>query len=350
MRTKTLDVAGGTRVGGVGGPPPVAVAMPISDIEARYGWAAGGWQDQLLRAADTGKTGKISAAQIDAYLANPADVKFLTSKVMDTLSNAVGAGKTIASLPSGWEQAVAKSADKDHNGTLTQVELSGYLQTVKTAATGTLWIPDQKAAELDSSVKDVTGEADLMKGNNIGGTTLQRGYMRIVESDAHRTANMVSYTLTAADQHQTLSGVQRKNNFHIDPQYAGSSKPTDYDHTEFDRGHQKPAEDSPNMEAMDETFLMTNMAPQTKVLNEQSWKYLEEATRELGLRDRRHRHDRDRQPVRRRHGQPAAGGPDQVDRRERPGARRRALALLQDGDPAEARRHEAVVRVHRAQP
>jgi endonuclease G len=120
-----------------------------------------------------------------------------------------------------------------------------------------------------------------MKGLNIGGTTLQREYMRIVENDAHRTANMVAYTLTAADQHQTPGGVARKNNFHIDPQYANSSKPADYDHTPYDRGHQKPAEDSPNMEAMDETFLMTNMAPQTKVLNEQSWKYLEEATREL---------------------------------------------------------------------
>ncbi len=262
---------------------PSAVAVKLSDLETKFGWTAGSWQDQLLRAADAGKTGSVSAQQISAYLENPTDAKFVTSTNMDKLIADVGASKSIASLPTGWEQTVAKAADQNKDGTLTAAELTGYLQTVKstTSSAGTLWLPDQKAAAFESTVKDLTGEADLMRGNNLVGTELPREYMRIIEDDPHRTANMVSYTLTASDQHQTLSNVSRKNNFHADPAYKNSSTPTDYDNSGFDRGHQKPAEDSPNMEAMNETFLMTNMAPQTKVLNEQSWKYLEEATREL---------------------------------------------------------------------
>jgi endonuclease G, mitochondrial len=263
-------------------PQPAAGAVSIADLEAKFGWKAGTWQDTLLHAADTAKTGKVTAAQIDAYLANPTDGKFLTSSSMDKVTGWVGGGKTVASAPGGWQATVAKAADTNKDGKLTPQELAGYLQLVKQANGGPVtWLPDQKAAAFESQVKDATGEADLMKGNNIGGSTLERQYMRIVEDDSHRTANMVSYTLTAADQHQTGTDVNRKNNFHADPQYKNSSVPNDYDNTGFDRGHQKPAEDSPTMEAMNETFLMTNMAPQTKVLNEQSWKYLEEATREL---------------------------------------------------------------------
>lgn len=58
--------------------------------------------------------------------------------------------------------------------------------------------------------------------------------------------------------------------------------PSDYDGTGYDRGHMAPADshrDSP--EELRETFLMTNMAPQSPQCNRGWWRSLEEHTREL---------------------------------------------------------------------
>jgi endonuclease G len=56
---------------------------------------------------------------------------------------------------------------------------------------------------------------------------------------------------------------------------------SDYDNTGFDRGHLKPAEDSPDQAAMDESHLMTNVAPEYPNFNRQTWRTLEQAINEL---------------------------------------------------------------------
>lgn len=293
--TSTIDIrrqSGTHAVGSAASTPPAAAPVDISALEQKFGWQKAGWQDQLLRAADkaTGKAdGKVSCSEIDAYLANPTDTKFLTSTDMAKQVNQLAAkGGTLGtrSFGSSWENSVAYRADKAGNsdGKVTTAELNSYLDLVKHSPVGnalTLWMPDQKAAMFDSAVADLTNEADGLKVTGMGGDVLERQYLRAYEDPNHRTANAVSYELSAADIQMTPADVKRQNNFHADPAYANSATPQDYTNSGYDRGHQKPAEDSPSMEAMDESFLMTNMAPQAGKLNQQSWRYLEQATHEL---------------------------------------------------------------------
>ena len=54
----------------------------------------------------------------------------------------------------------------------------------------------------------------------------------------------------------------------------------DYTRSGFDRGHMCPAADrSSSRQAMDETFIMTNVTPQAPALNRGAWKRLEDGAR-----------------------------------------------------------------------
>src|SRR6185295_13875131 len=111
---------------------------------------------------------------------------------------------------------------------------------------------------------------------------LSKNYMRISEDTQKRVPQWVSYSLTAADIAERPAGVQRKDNFKADPELgANGSQLNDYKGSGFDRGHQRPAADSVNQEAMDESFLLSNMAPQEGALNQRAWALLEQATNEL---------------------------------------------------------------------
>lgn len=58
--------------------------------------------------------------------------------------------------------------------------------------------------------------------------------------------------------------------------------PSDYTGSGYDRGHMLPSKDrSDTEEANRVTFFMSNMQPQTPNLNQKTWKYLEDYTREL---------------------------------------------------------------------
>ncbi|HWA04681.1 MAG TPA: DNA/RNA non-specific endonuclease [Rhizomicrobium sp.] len=80
-----------------------------------------------------------------------------------------------------------------------------------------------------------------------------------------------------------LSGnASRKNNFHADSQVdaiiAGKGpQKSDYARSGYDQGHQAPAGDFKSSQAMtDESFLLTNMAPQVGIgFNRNIWKQLE---------------------------------------------------------------------------
>ena len=67
----------------------------------------------------------------------------------------------------------------------------------------------------------------------------------------------------------------------VDPAYPRSPQSTDYTRSGFDRGHQRPAEDSSDQTAMVESFLMTNIAPQQPKLNQLAWRLLEQGVNEL---------------------------------------------------------------------
>lgn len=76
--------------------------------------------------------------------------------------------------------------------------------------------------------------------------------------------------------------VKRKDRFRADPRLRGrKSTPEDYSRTGFDRGHQSPAANQKADAALnDETFYMSNMAPQVPDLNRGIWADLEQHVRD----------------------------------------------------------------------
>ncbi|HEY8210991.1 MAG TPA: proprotein convertase P-domain-containing protein, partial [Myxococcaceae bacterium] len=167
-------------------PKPAVEPVAISDVESRYGWSAGSWQDKLLQAADrkTGSPdGKVTVKELDEYLAAPDDLQFLSSGVMQQERAQVAAGpKQVADFTEGWQRNMAQAADGNHDGSLNSGELNSYLTKVKSAGTSatTQWMPDQKAAPFDSRIADFTKEADFLtpKGGLPNGTLLSKNYMR----------------------------------------------------------------------------------------------------------------------------------------------------------------------------
>lgn len=93
----------------------------------------------------------------------------------------------------------------------------------------------------------------------------------------------VSYVLTRERMQGT---VERCDHFEADPAVAGCAQPDDYVLSGYERGHMAPAHDMAWSEAsMRESFLMTNVCPQDKRLNEGGWAKLEEKVREWVQRD-----------------------------------------------------------------
>lgn len=95
--------------------------------------------------------------------------------------------------------------------------------------------------------------------------------------------NWVSWELTSDE---TSGEVSRTNKFSADPEIPESAETWDYNYSGYDRGHMAPAGDMRwNREAMEQTFLMTNICPQVKSLNAGSWKNLEEKCRQWAQAD-----------------------------------------------------------------
>jgi endonuclease G len=96
-------------------------------------------------------------------------------------------------------------------------------------------------------------------------------------------ANCAAYELVRNE----LSGtVERAGDFAQDYRVKGCPSSVDYAGSGMDRGHLVPAADlkwSP--EAMRQSFLMTNVCPMHKALNEGGWSKLEEKVREWTVRD-----------------------------------------------------------------
>jgi len=100
-------------------------------------------------------------------------------------------------------------------------------------------------------------------------------------NESHEQANWVFYKLTPEDVKCDVA--KRKNNFKQDTSVPTESATlNDYKGSGYDRGHLKPAGDAMcTQEAMDETFLMSNMAPQEASFNRGMWKTLEGYVRTL---------------------------------------------------------------------
>lgn len=113
------------------------------------------------------------------------------------------------------------------------------------------------------------------------GTTEQQiahtGYTTSYNKD-WRIPNWVAWELTKPE----ANGKGKRNGgFCPDPKVKGKSAETyDYSRSGYDRGHMAPAGDMKwSDQAMQESFYLSNICPQSKPLNNGLWKVLEERTR-----------------------------------------------------------------------
>lgn len=111
---------------------------------------------------------------------------------------------------------------------------------------------------------------------------LDHKYFEVHYIPDRKIAKYVKYTLTAANL-RSRSAV-RKNRFFLDPFLKARKIPgvaaNGYARTGYQRGHLAPAEDFRfHQDAIDATFVMSNMAPQKGSLNGGPWKKLEEKVR-----------------------------------------------------------------------
>jgi len=98
-------------------------------------------------------------------------------------------------------------------------------------------------------------------------------------NERYEQASWVAYVLT---REEVESGnIKRTDNFRIDTSIAtGSADLSDYRGSGYDRGHLAPAGDMKwNSLAMSESFLMSNMSPQTPSFNRGIWRSLETKVR-----------------------------------------------------------------------
>ena len=96
-------------------------------------------------------------------------------------------------------------------------------------------------------------------------------------------ANCASYELVVNELNGTS---ERSGEFMPDSGVKGCPTSADYAGSGMDRGHLVPAADLKwNEEAMRQSFLLTNVCPMHKALNEGGWTKLEEKVREWTARD-----------------------------------------------------------------
>ena len=111
----------------------------------------------------------------------------------------------------------------------------------------------------------------------------RRGYA-LGFSLKHKQPLWVAYRLTAAEV--TNAVVRRADQFAFDPQIVGGSVTLeDYRGSGYDRGHLAPAADMKwDAQAMQESFLLSNISPQVSPFNGGIWKKLEDWCRSLAVR------------------------------------------------------------------
>ena len=96
-------------------------------------------------------------------------------------------------------------------------------------------------------------------------------------------ASWVTYVLTRDEAESVI--VNRTDNFRPDTSIrTGSAQLNDYRGSGFDRGHLAPAGDMKwHRTAMSESFLLSNMSPQSPSFNRGIWKKLEEQVRRWAI-------------------------------------------------------------------
>ncbi|GJM32685.1 MAG: endonuclease [Saprospiraceae bacterium] len=111
------------------------------------------------------------------------------------------------------------------------------------------------------------------------GQIVKHEYYTLSYSEEHEQAEWTAHILTKENLDKEWQ--KREDNFRPDDKVkTGSSTPNDYRGSGYDRGHLVPSADMAfDQEAMKETFLMSNISPQSSNFNKGVWRELEELTR-----------------------------------------------------------------------
>lgn len=129
-----------------------------------------------------------------------------------------------------------------------------------------------------SKVETEDGRFYLPKGGD--GQLIHHTHYSLSYNEKWEQAEWVAYTLTKGE----LSGKRVKREKRFRPDYdvrTRSAYHRDYTNSGFTRGHLAPAGDmSFDKVAMEESFYMSNMSPQTRPFNNGIWRELEETTRD----------------------------------------------------------------------
>jgi endonuclease G len=108
---------------------------------------------------------------------------------------------------------------------------------------------------------------------------IKHSYYTLSYSEDHEQAEWVQYKL---QPHLFDKNISRANNFREDPFIETlSAQIKDYKGSGYDRGHLAPAGDMKyNINAMSESFYLSNMSPQNPSFNRQIWRMIEKKFRD----------------------------------------------------------------------
>ncbi|MEL7222548.1 MAG: DNA/RNA non-specific endonuclease, partial [Bacteroidota bacterium] len=134
---------------------------------------------------------------------------------------------------------------------------------------------------------EYVGEAHFLPSAVRGSDVYHYSKYSLSYNEEYEQADWVAYVLTAENLRKPWG--KRNDNFRPDPAISrGSSTPNDYRGSGYDRGHMVPAADMAyDAVAMDETFLMSNISPQSRNFNQGIWRELEELTRDWAKKFKR---------------------------------------------------------------
>jgi len=151
----------------------------------------------------------------------------------------------------------------------------------------------RSSAELRTAAGLETPPANIViKWNNLatgypaaytGDTILSYTGFHLAYNEQFEQAAWVVYVLT---REKIESGtIERTDNFRADTSIAtGSASPADYRGSGYDRGHLAPAGDMKwDQLAMSQSFLMSNMSPQSPSFNRGIWRRLETKVRDWAI-------------------------------------------------------------------
>ena len=136
-------------------------------------------------------------------------------------------------------------------------------------------------APLSKGARDSLMTVGVPRG--MSDTLVRREAFDVHFNSARGIANCAVYELVDNELNGT---VERAGEFMQDSSVKGCPSPQDYAGSGMDRGHLVPAGDLKwNPQAMRQSFLLTNVCPMHKALNEGGWAKLEEKVREWTARD-----------------------------------------------------------------